>query len=294
MSRMNADALRADLAKVVDPTFADLVVTTYLEMQQRYFVEDWQPTELDGGRFCEAVARAIYQIDSGNISHSKLPGAVAEYMLDTDKSGKPLSVPHTHALDVKDRNHFCKVLQTVYKFRSDRGAVHISPQYTANHLDAAMIVANVKWLFAEFLRLSWKKDRNEIAVLIEAILEFEHPLIHVLDGEPLVLSESLSAPEEVLILLRREGERGLTREHLRHFVKASQPAVDMAIHRLVEGRQIRMSKQEEFVITHLGAQRVLNDIMPKLSASDDRATGSKRNTHTSTHRPRKSARSKRA
>ena len=69
MARMTADELRVELARIIDPSVADLAVTTYLEMQQRYFVEDWQPTELDGGRFCEAVARAIYQIDSGVVTH---------------------------------------------------------------------------------------------------------------------------------------------------------------------------------------------------------------------------------
>jgi len=27
-------------------------------MQRRYFSGDWKPSELDGGQFCEAVARA--------------------------------------------------------------------------------------------------------------------------------------------------------------------------------------------------------------------------------------------
>jgi hypothetical protein len=164
--------------------------------------------------------------------------------------------------------------------------------YTANHLDAMMVVANVKWLFAEFLRLAWNKDRNEVASLIEAILEFEHPLIHVLDGEPLVLSNRLSTPEEVLLLLRHAGERGLTREQLRHYVKASQPAVDMAVHRLVEGRQIRRSKSEEFVITHLGTQRVLDDIMPKLSTNNGRATREKTNAKSAMRSPRRSTASR--
>ena len=293
MTRMSAEALRSDLAKIIDPSLADLVVATYLEMQQRYFVEDWQPTELDGGRFCEAVGRAIYQVDSGVVTHSKLPSAVAEYLLDLDKSGKPLPAPHSHLLDAKDRNHFCKVLQTVYKFRSDRGAVHISPHYTANHLDATMIVANVKWLFAEFLRLAWNQDRNEVATLIESILEFEHPLVHELDGEPLVLSESLSTPEEVLILLRRAGDHGLTREQLRQYVKANQPAVDMAIHRLVDSRQIRIAKQGELVITTLGALRVRDEILPKLSANDERPSKRKRSTRSNPRTPHKSGQSRR-
>ena len=47
-----------------------------------------------------------------------------------------------------DGGQFCevlaRVLQTVYKFRSQRGAVHISPTYSPNYMDANYVIEAVR------------------------------------------------------------------------------------------------------------------------------------------------------
>src|ERR1022692_4324613 len=114
-----------ELAKVVDPSFASAIVESYIEMQQRFFAGDWQPSELDGGRVCEAIARATYQLDSGTITHSQTPNDCCEKIEDEKNL-------HKHTVEPKARRHICRAIMLAYKFRSDRGSVHISPTYTAN------------------------------------------------------------------------------------------------------------------------------------------------------------------
>ncbi len=63
---------------VVNPTFAEAAVTAYIEMQQRYLVGDWKPAELDGGRLCEAISRAVLQLDTGRVDHRRLPGKIQD------------------------------------------------------------------------------------------------------------------------------------------------------------------------------------------------------------------------
>jgi hypothetical protein len=59
-----AEQLKRDIAASVDPIFAEQLVVSYLEMQQRYYAGDWGPTELNGGMFCEAVTRALFQLST--------------------------------------------------------------------------------------------------------------------------------------------------------------------------------------------------------------------------------------
>jgi hypothetical protein len=250
-------SLESDLGTIVSPALAKQLVSSYVEMQQRYFNGDWKPAELDGGQFCEAIARALYQVDTGNPT-TELPGKVSEYLLDKVKT------PGPHKLDRKDRDHFCRVLQTTYKFRSDRGVAHISVNYTANYADASLIVMEVKWMFAEFLRIAWNSDRNKIAAIIEAITQLEHPLVHELDGKPLVLSTGLSAAEEVLVLLSRSAGGRLTRDELKAYVKNTANAVSTAISRLTSSREVRVSDAGEIVITPTGERRVREVIIPRL------------------------------
>lgn len=257
--KISSEQLKQDIGAFIEPALAALIVDSYTKMQQRYYAGDWQPAELDGGQFCEAVSRAIYQVDTGIITHELLPG---------DISSQLKSKSASHKLDVKDRDHFCRVLQTTYKFRNDRGVAHISTTHTANHLDATLIIATVKWMFAEFLRLVWKKDRNEVVTIIEAIVQLEHPLIHELDGKPLVLSSELSAPEEILMLLQHSSGGRYMREELKQYVHASPTAINTALSRLSDSRQIRISDKGDVVITPLGEERIRESILPKLSSQN--------------------------
>lgn len=254
--KMIPEQLKRDIATIVDAVFAEEIVTSYLEMQQRYHAGDWMPAELDGGHFCEAIARAFYQLDTGTITHKDLPGEIIKQLRDQVK------VSSTHVFPLKDRDHFCRVLETTYKFRNDRGIAHVSAAYNANHLDANLVIANIKWLFAEFLRLGWKKDRNEVAEIIEAIIQLEHPLIHELDGRPLVLSNKFTAQEEVLVLLQHSPGGCLTRVQLKEYVKKSASAVNKAVNDLSESRYIRLKGSDVFIMPP-GVQHIREVIKTK-------------------------------
>src|SRR5579859_1072495 len=218
--RIPPDQLKADLAAVIDPALATVLVDHYLEMQQRYYAGDWKPSELDGGQFCEAVARALYEVDTGQSTTSGVGGIC------NDLKKKP--PPPTHALHEKDRIHFCQILQAIYKFRNDRNIAHISltPGHDANLMDATLVIQTVKWLFCEFLRLAWKLDRSEVLSIIESIIQLEHPLIHELDGRPMVMHTGLTAGEEVLLLLQHSPQGRLTKEQLREWIPSKPQAIN--------------------------------------------------------------------
>ncbi len=259
MARLSAKQLIAELAKVVDPSFASAIVESYAEMEQRFFAGDWQPSELDGGRLCEAVARATYQLDSGTITHAQLPNDLCEKIED-EKNTRP------HNLDGKARRHICKAIMLVYKFRSDRGSVHISPEYTANEMDSMVILQVGKWIFAEFLRLAWNKDRKVIAEVISDIIQLEYSLIHEKDGIPLVLNEGVSAPEEILVLLNNADGHALQKSRLMELCKNNtEKAFSVGLSRLLATNEIRTTGTAgEVAITPKGQKRVIEKIVPKL------------------------------
>jgi hypothetical protein len=246
-----------ELSTIVEPSLALAAVESYVEMQQRFLAGDWKPAELDGGRLCEAIAQCVHQLDTGSVTHSKLPGKICERLNDEN-----LAVAHN--LNVKDRHHIAKVIEVVYKFRSDRGPVHISPTYTANEMDSVFVLHAGKWIFAEFLRLTWNKDRQVIAETISRIVQLEHSLIHELDGEPLVLALGITAKEEVLLLLNHAPGNRLSRETLRYQAAGQKPNnVNVAITRLIKEKEIRPVGGEEVALTPLGQIRIIQEIIPK-------------------------------
>ncbi len=144
MKPLTSAQLITELSKIVDPALADAVVTSYVEMQQRFLAGDWQPTELDGERVCEAVATGRISNGLGNFD----PQSVTEGVLCEKIEDDPPQPQRQHNLQQPDRLHICKAISLVYKFRSSRGSVHISPHYKADFMDSMLIVHAGKWLFA--------------------------------------------------------------------------------------------------------------------------------------------------
>ena len=243
----------------IDPAFASAIVESYVEMQQRFLAGDWKPAELDGGRLCEAVARALYQLDCGYVTHGDLPGKLCDLLEDFHNKVQ-------HALPEKDRRHFCKAIQLAYKLRSDRGPVHISPVYTADYMDSMLILHVGKWMFAEFLRLAWTNDKAVIAETIAQIVQLEYSLIHELEGKPLVLQSAVSAPVEVLLLLNHAEGHKLSRKELASQAKNnSASALNTAISRLLKTNEIRIGTVSgELALTPAGQKRVIEVIIPAL------------------------------
>jgi hypothetical protein len=256
---VSAAQLITELSSPVDAAFARAIVESYIEMQQRFLAGDWKPAELDGGRLCEAVSRALYQIDSGAITHTDLPGKLCDWLEDVNKK-------RSHNLAEGERRHFCKAIRLAYKFRSDRGPVHISPIYTANYMDSMLILHVGKWIFAEFLRLAWTADKQVIAATIAQIVQLQHTLIHELDGKPLVLTRGIPAADEILLLLNHAPGNRLSRTVIRQYAPLQKaPTLNAAIAKLITNREIREEDNGELALTPGGQYRVMHNVIPKHS-----------------------------
>jgi len=59
---LTSKQLTDELAKIVDPAFAEAIVDSFKEVQQRFLAGDWQPGELNGGRLCEAIGQPTSSI----------------------------------------------------------------------------------------------------------------------------------------------------------------------------------------------------------------------------------------
>jgi hypothetical protein len=258
---VTANNLITELGAVVDPAFAHAIVESYVEMQQRFLAGDWKPAELDGGRLCEALTRALYQLDSGAITHSQLPKELCE-KLEDERNIRP------HNLALADRVHLCKAISLVYKFRSARGPVHISPVYTANYMDSMLVLHAGKWLFAEFLRIAWKTDQQIVSDTIARIVQLQHTFIHELDGKPLVLIPGISAREEILLLIGNAPENKLSRAGLRERATHQKPAtLNAAITKLLATKELRTADNGDLALTPNGQRTLQHEIMPKHTPS---------------------------
>lgn len=257
MTLVSKEVIVSDLSVTIDRALAVQLVDEYISLENRFVLRDWEPAELDGGQFCEVVARIIYSADSGNVSLTKDLNSCLKYICNDN-------VPHA-VTPRTDLIRLEKVLRCVYKFRSQRGAVHISPNYTPNGMDARLVAESVRWCFAELLRIFWNGSRDAVAKAIRELLQFTTPAIGMYGDRLLVQRTDLTAEEEILILLHHSGEAGMSRRDIGHHAELDPPLVTRTLQKLMH-RSVRqlVFVVDKYYLTDLGSRRVREQLAEKL------------------------------
>ena len=155
MGLVERRALIAAISPPLDNLLATQLVDEFVSAEKRYIQRDWEPAELDGGQFAEITARILFHQDSGNLNQAKDFNDCLKYVEDDKQTHRIL--PRHDAL------HIARVLRNIYKFRSQRGAVHISPTYKANHMDSKFVMESARWVMNEVLRIFWVGNREQVA-----------------------------------------------------------------------------------------------------------------------------------
>ncbi len=259
MPLVDKTTLLARLAPPLDALLAEQLLAEFISLERRYVLRDWEPAELDGGQFAEILARVLYHLDSGTLNRMKDFRECLNWIENPSNQTAYQVSPHQPLL------HLTKVLWTIYKFRSQRGAVHVTPTYSANELDAKFMTECVRWLMAETLRLFARTTPEQAGSMIREILQFDVPCIGKFEDVILVQRTDLSAEEEVLVLLHYAGDAGFTRHELGEYARCSPASVTRMVQKLEAPnmRQI-VPVGNRFRLTDLGSKRIREQLSSKL------------------------------
>jgi hypothetical protein len=147
-------------------------------------------------------------------------------------------------------------LRAIYKLRSQRGAVHVSPTYTANEIDSRLIVESVRWVLAEILRIFVTTDREKVAETVRSLARFPQPLIRNIKDQPLLQSVSFTTEEEVLAHLLNTDDGMATAELVKVIPKAAS-GVRAAISNLSKANSRQITGRDgKWLITDRGVNRI--------------------------------------
>ncbi|UZN48794.1 hypothetical protein KZ686_13760 [Cupriavidus cauae] len=258
MALIEKKKLLEKISPPLDPLLCSQLLDEFISAEKRFIQRDWEPAELDGGQFCEILARLLYHQDSGTLSQSKGFDECCKY-LESDQVKHSIHPRH-------DAIHLVRVLRTVYKFRSQRGAVHISPTYSPNHMDSKLVIECVRWAMNETLRIFWQGDRDVVAKAIRELLQFDVPCVGVFSDALLVQRTDLSSEEEILVLLHFAGEEGFSRTELGKAARRAPSTVTNALQKLTasNSRQVFQLGNGRYRLTDLGSKRVREHLSSKL------------------------------
>ena len=257
---MNVDSLVSQISPPLDKSLATALLTEFVDLERRFVLGDWEPATLNGGQFAEVASRIIYHIDSGILNSRKGLDSCLAYIEDDGNANKH-SFPNRPSA-----RHLCKALRLIYKFRSQRGAIHIDPNHTANELDSTLVLSLSRWVVSEILRTFWSGNQAEVAQTIRAIVRYPVPSVFENDGRSVVLRTDCTAEEEILLLLHNAGEAGLSRVEIGKSAMKSASAITRAIRDLSSPakRQVMKRDDGQFSLTPNGTKRVHEEISERL------------------------------
>jgi hypothetical protein len=176
----------------------DTLLKSYKEIVSNYLERRWEPSELNGGKFCEAA----YSIIEGAVKGS-FP-ARASKPSNMLMACQALEKEPADANRVGDRSLrvlIPRVLPVLYEIRNNRGVGHVGGDVDANHMDAEAVHGMASWVMAELVRIFHGVRTEEAQETVEVLVERVTPLIWEVGAVKRILAPGTSAKNQVLLFL---------------------------------------------------------------------------------------------
>jgi len=155
----------ADAFSVLPITLRDDLLNAFNEIVKNYREHRWEPSELNGGKLCEAV----FTIIEGYLEGGNYPR----------RAKKPSRFPQTcWALEQKyatvadsrsPRILMPRLMLSLYDIRNNRGGGHAGADVDPNRMDATFVLYASKWLMAELVRLLHTLTTEEATAIVEGL-----------------------------------------------------------------------------------------------------------------------------
>lgn len=174
------------------------LIASYREITANYIERRWEPSELNGGKFCEVV----YCIVSGAIAQN-FPAAPTKplRMADACKALEQTPADPARVGDRSLRILIPRILVPLYEIRNNRGVGHVGGDVDPNLMDATAVLAMASWVLAELVRVFHGVSTAEAQASANALVERKHPLIWEVGDVKRVLAPSMKTKPQVLLLL---------------------------------------------------------------------------------------------
>jgi hypothetical protein len=193
---------RAEFLAELPDALRGAVLKTFLEIAANYVEHRWEPSELNGGKFCEAVHTILLGSVRGAfpVSPSKPPSLV-----DACRALEKCPENSNRVGDRSLRILIPRVLPALYEIRNNRGVGHIGGDVDPNFLDATAVYAMASWVLAELVRIFHNVSTKEAQEAVDALVERKIPLIWEVPDINIrrVQEPEMDHSDQVLLLLHQ-------------------------------------------------------------------------------------------
>lgn len=189
-----------DAFSVLPATLRKDLLDAFNEIVKNYRERRWEPSELNGGKLCEAV----YTICKGWLeggtypARAEKPGRFPETcwaMMNTYQQ-----VPNSRSARIL----IPRMMIGLYDIRNNRGVGHAGAEVDPNHMDATAVLYSAKWLVAELVRLLHTLTTDEATAIVDGLIEREVAWVWSHGDKKRVLRKGLTWKQKTLVLMLTE------------------------------------------------------------------------------------------
>jgi hypothetical protein len=180
--------LSAIPAELREPLFREFnsIIQNYLESR-------WSPSELSAGLFCEIVYTILLGQAAGKFAVK--PSKPADFLTACRALENNTSVPRSFRILIP------RILPALYEVRNNRGVGHVGGDVDPNFMDSTVVVAMIKWVIAELVRVFHDVSVAEAQTAVDSLAEITVPLVWTDGDVKRVLDPKLKLKQKILLLV---------------------------------------------------------------------------------------------
>ncbi|MBN2095488.1 MAG: hypothetical protein JW727_05550 [Candidatus Aenigmarchaeota archaeon] len=205
----------SSLFSTLPPDLTSNLETTYNQIIRNFHEGRFEPSELNGAKFCETVYRLLEWHTSSPQTYTPFGKSIRDFGVSTRKFESLSAFPDTI------RFHIPKLMCALYDLRNKRGVGHMGGEINPNHMDSALVVQVSKWILADLVRIFHQLTLQEAQDLVEGIVAKEYSLIWKNGAKRRVLNCGLTYNQQVLALLYSEYPKPVLEKDLLAWVEYS-------------------------------------------------------------------------
>jgi len=171
---------------------------SYREILSNFIHGKFEPSELNGGKFAEAVYRLLEWYTDPSNSYTPIGTSIRNFK-QSNRKFEPLS-----SFPDSIRFHIPEIIVTMYTIRNKRGVGHLGGDVNPNFMDSSLILSMAKWVLGELVRIFYVTTLDKAQVLVDSITVKKLPIIWAVEDKRRILNTSLKYTRKTLVILYYE------------------------------------------------------------------------------------------
>lgn len=183
--------------KSIPNELEDKLFEEYAEIKHRFQLDDCRPSQLNGGRFAEAVLRIFQHLLGVPIT------PLGKDIPAPEKTSILNKTANSGVIDEHIRQKTTALTRLLLDFRNNRDVAHLGG-FSANRIDASLVLSCANWMVAEFIRVYGNYSLEQAQELVDKIAVPNYPVIFEIEGEEFISRGDLLVKHEILVLLSKQ------------------------------------------------------------------------------------------